>query len=236
MTTVALIITTHFESLDGSPVSQDNLDLLKLWKESWELRGFECILTDGDYINKHIAKYPIVKKFIESVELLPSVNKKGFDRVSFIRWAAAYILACETNKPICISESDVINYSLFPSDLDSLDTNMFNIADTDGCPAFVYTTRKQLYHLLLSIINHKLTKYDHHNGVPHISDQNFIRMYFIKDPIYKSMSYFLGSVFNTTGWETMKLVHYGSPFFHKIGIRLTAKSKADYISELRNVV
>lgn len=236
MTSNRFLMTTHFESLDGGPISQDNLSLLELWKKSWEMRGFTCVLTDGDFIQQRVHKYPIVKKFIEAVELLPSVNKKGFDRVSFIRWAAAYILACENDTAIYISECDVINYSLIPSDLNDLDPNNFNIADRDGCPAFVYTKRKQLYHLLISIINHKLTKFDSHNGIPHISDQNYIAMYFRKEPMYKSVSYLLASVFKTPGWENMKLVHYGTPFFHEKGLNPTKKSKSKYIGELRPVI
>jgi len=231
-----MIVTTHFESLDGSPVSQGNLKLLELWKKSWEMRNFICILTDEGFISKNKYIYPVVKKFIETIERFPTVNKKGFDRASFIRWAAAYIVACEQDAPICISESDVINYTLFPCDLRELNTNLFNIADTDSCPAFVYTTKHQLCHLLLAITNHKLTDLDSRKGIPHISDQNYIAMYFRKDPIYNSVPYFIGSVFRTSDWKTRKLVHYGTPFFQKEKVDVKTKNKADYIDELRQIL
>jgi hypothetical protein len=144
-----MIVTTHFETINGKPINEKQRKLLELWKNSWELRGFTCIITD-ETIYSNVTDI-FFTNFIKKIESFPSVNTQGFDRAGFVRWYAAYLVAVKYNEPICISECDVINYSLFPTDLENLSPDKFNIGDRDVCPAFVYTSHLILHDLLLKI-------------------------------------------------------------------------------------
>lgn len=208
-----MIVTTHFETLDGAPLKEKDTHLLNVWKKSWELRGFTCILTNKDIFNNlENEDLELYKRFQQKIQSFPSVNAPGFDRAGFMRWFAAYLIALKENAPICVSECDVMNYSLVREDLSDLSATKFNIGDRDGCPAFVYTSASVLKYLIGSITNYELTCNDNHEGKPHISDQNYISLYFIKDEIYHSVQELVGSFMTTEQWLTYKLVHYGTPF------------------------
>ena len=226
-----MIITTHFESLNDEPIPEKNTRLVELWKSSWEKRGFTCIVTGKDFIehNRTSETNDIIDAFQKKINSFPSVNTKNFDKLCFRRWLAAWILSLKyPNQSICVSESDVINYSLVPEDLTHLPKNQFHIGDRDGCPAFVYATSDLLLHLVTSITNHTLTHLDNHEGIPHISDQNYIAFYFIKDPVYHSIREIIASVFGEN-WQQYKLVHYGTPFFLQKGMYI---HKTDFINKL----
>jgi hypothetical protein len=227
-----MIVTTHFESLNGSPISGHHLSLLNEWKKSWEMRGFTCIITD-EKIYANVSD-DVFKRFYTRVESFPSVNHPGFDRSSFMRWYAAYLVSMQVGEPICVSECDVINYSLIPADLAHLDSNKFNMADKDGCPAFVYTNSAQLRLLVDKISAHELTSRDNHEGRGHISDQNYIAYYFTKESCYNSIPDIIGSVL-FGDWNDRKLVHYGTPFFAMKGYN-TSTPKAQYINQLKPVI
>jgi hypothetical protein len=227
-----MIVTTHFESLDGGPISEKNKKMLELWKKGWELRGFQCIITD-EKIYKDLGDDTLFLRFKNKVESFPSVNTPGFDRSSFMRWFAAYIVSRDAGTPICVTESDVMNYSLTPSDLAGLSEDKFNIADRDYCPAFVYTSAATLKHLVSKISDYELQDSDSHDGRKHISDQNYIAMRFVSDPCYNSVMDLIGSVLFTEDWIHKKMVHYGTPFFMMKNMDTINVSKAEYIHRLR---
>lgn len=230
-----MIIHTHFEPINGNDsLSLDYMKLLDVWKRSWEMRGFTCIITGKDFISSRMNN-EIVKKFCDKVESFPSVNFKGFDRACFMRWIAAYIISSEFNQPICTAEPDVINYSLSVADVMTLSPNKFNIADRDGCPTFTYTSTLLLETFITMITNHTITVKDRFDNKPHLSDQDFIDRYCISLEWYNSTSYLIGSVFRTPNWKNMKMVHYGTPFFIEKGLDVRTKSKATSILELRAI-
>jgi len=228
-----MIIHTHFESLEGH-LTNDYIRLLDLWKKSWENMGFTVVITDKKYILDRMSS-DIVNRFCKNVESFPSVNFKGFDRASFMRWVAAYLVASEFNQSICTAEPDVINYTLSIDDVLKYTPNKFNIADRDGCPTFTYTSKEMLEIVITMISNHKFTDNDHFMGRPHLSDQDFISRYCSTLDWYNSIPELIGSVFKTAGWETMKMVHYGTPFFIEKGIEVRNKPKATSILELRAI-
>ena len=197
---------------------------------SWERQGFTCVVTGKDFIDSKMGCEG-VRKFCEKVDSFPSVNGGGFDGASFRRWLAAFLLAGEVGE-LCVSEGDVINYSLKRRDVFGLSGSEFNIGDTDGCPAFVFCGVGALNKLVQSIVNHELRPEDSYHGRPHLSDQDFIARYTAKEAWYNSMPDVVKSVFSN-GWNEGKLVHYGTPFFIANNVETLHTAKVDLIQQLR---
>lgn len=224
-----MIVTTHFEPTGVLPPS-DYMRLLELWRVSWERQGFTCIVTGRDFIDSKM-NCEGVRKFCEKVDGFPSVNGGGFDRASFRRWLAAFLLAGEVGE-LCVSEGDVINYGFGKKDVLGLSGWDFNIGDTDGCPAFVFCGLNVLNKLVQSIVNHELQPEDSYHGRPHLSDQDFIARYTAKEDWYHSLPDVVKSVFSS-GWQEGKLVHYGTPFFISNNVETKHTAKVDLIQQLK---
>jgi len=222
-----MIVTTHFEPTGVFP-AVDYSRVLDLWRKSWEKQGFTCIITGKDFIDSRMGD-PIVRKFCEKVDGFPSINGAGFDRASFRRWIAAYLLASDFGW-LCVSEGDVMNYSL-PASGKKYPMNMFNIGDTDGCPAFAFCGINTLVYLVNAIIQHEVGPQDAFNGRPHLSDQDFISRYCSSQDWYRSVPELVKSVFSD-GWQDGPLVHYGTPFFIRNQV---IGSKADTIQQLKSI-
>jgi len=225
-----MIVTTHFEPTDCY-IASDYVKMLEVWRRSWESQGFVCVITGKEFIESRMGEKG-VKEFCDKVDGFPSVNGNGFDRASFRRWLAAYLLAGQFGH-LVITEGDVVNYSFGRKEFEKMPVDKFNIADKDGCPAVAYGGVSVLDKLIQSIVNHEIRPEDSYEGRPHLSDQDFIARYSSREEWYRSDKEIIGSAFDKEGWENKPIVHYGTPFFMQSGYKLELKCKADWIEEVR---
>lgn len=223
-----MIATTHFEPTGIFPTS-DYMRLLDLWRLSWERQGFTCIVTGSAFIESRM-DYPLVREFCGKVDSFPSANGAGFDRASFRRWIAAYLLSSQFGY-LCVSESDVINYSLTSKGLKH-PLNKFNIDDVDGCPSFAFCGINSLNYLVNAVVRHEVGPQDSFQGRPHLSDQDFIYRYCSNQDWYNSIKGPVRSVFSD-GWKESSLVHYGTPFFINNNVETGNVAKVDLIQQLK---
>ena len=209
-----MLVHTHFEITQHIP-SQDMIKLVNLWKKSWENNGWTTVVTGHNFIKSRLNER--ASCFYKKVESFPSINSPGFDRASFMRWLAAWLVSQDVGQ-ICSAEPDLINYSFTEDNFKELklDPSNLNVADIDVCPVLFFADSDRLGKFIDMVANHELKKEDAYQGTPHISDQNFVFYYCSKEKWYHSFAEVAVSMMKT-GWKEKPLVHYGNPFLYKYG-------------------
>ena len=85
-------------------LSDTQLELIEIWKESWTKNGWNPIVLDNSYLNYSDDEIEYLKK-------LPSVNPENYELSCFLRWNA---MANVGGGWMC--DYDVINCGFSPSD------------------------------------------------------------------------------------------------------------------------
>lgn len=228
-----MIVHTHYESTSVFPKG-DAIMLLEAWRAGWEKRGFTCIVTGRGFIESRMDN-ALVSSFIAKVDGFPSVNPLGFDRASFIRWLATYLVAEKTGCAVACAEGDVMNYGFTPSSLIGMDEGILNVGDRDGCPCVAFSNADGYGRLVEAILKHEVNENDHYQGNKHLSDQDFIMRYYSQTNQYNSFKESVGSVF-MDGWADAPLVHFGTPFFMLANVPYNQKPKYQWIEELKPIL
>lgn len=114
------VVNTYYEHINGF---DDDVNLLGLWKVSWENNGWKTRVLTLDDAKRH-SNY---SKYISRFSAFPTVNDKQYELACFNRWFA---MACIGGY---MADYDVINHGLRPFDR----PNSFTLFEL-RCPSFVF--------------------------------------------------------------------------------------------------
>jgi hypothetical protein len=91
-------------------LSDTQLELIEIWKESWRKNGWNPIVLDNSYLN-------CLDDEIDYLKKLPSVNPENYEMSCFLRWNA---MANVGGGWMC--DYDVINCGFSPSDAENYES------------------------------------------------------------------------------------------------------------------
>ncbi len=143
------VVNTYYEHIDGF---DDDVNLLGLWKVSWENNGWKTRVLTFDDAKRH-KNY---NKYADRFSTLPTINNKQYEIARFNRWFA---MACIGGY---MSDYDVINHGLRPFDK----PNSFTLFES-RCTSFVFGKVRD-YNFCLDMF------YRFNEVCSHISDQYII--------------------------------------------------------------
>ncbi len=147
-------IYTYFDD-----ILDDQVELIDIWKKSWEKFGWTPIILDRNSVVISTAEMEYLNK-------LPTVNPIGYDLACFIRWKAM------SNHGGWMCDYDVINRGFTPSD--SSEYKSLSILQ-GHVPCLVYGT-KQDYVKLFNIFTSESLNHIHLvGGREHTSDMYVIK-------------------------------------------------------------
>ena len=120
---------------------RDQDELIHLWKESWERMGFEAIVLNEKYAQRH----PDYQDFIDKIRFIHSkvTGKpiKLYGLCCYVRWLAYAMVGRDEdpttpamNERFLVSDYDVINNGWEPSYFSSEKMHFFD----EACPCLVY--------------------------------------------------------------------------------------------------
>lgn len=213
------IVSTYFEPV---PNMARPTRLLDLWRESWELKGWETrILSEAD-----AKSHPGYKLYSDRISRYPTVNNPAYERACYMRWLAMANIPYE--EYMLLTDYDVINRN-YPPDCAHLDY-------TDGGPVILEPTRVPCAVLgsaddfgdICDIIH----GYQPSAGQRHVSDMTILRQSKIATMAQcvehlcsgRSIENDLGD-----GWKTALLIHFSNYSFQKLGWK---GDKADLIRKV----
>lgn len=82
--------------------------LICLWIENWKLKGFDPVILNESWAEKH----PMFGEYRDKVSQFPSTNPAGYDLSCFLRWMA--IAVAETEECAIMADYDCFNYGWAP--------------------------------------------------------------------------------------------------------------------------
>lgn len=193
-------VYTYFDSCFVSEIAQETL---KIWDRSWKERGWNPIVLNEESAKSH----PFYAAFSQKIKSFPSVNGERFDYHAFMRWLAIANLG--GNDFVVTTEPDVLNYGVNSDDV------IQKFSDLDihtNVPAMIVAKPIAMERFCAHVMSHTINENDHHEGRPHISDQNFAIFYGEPRKIVRFIpdSSICKEVFSE-GWEVAPIVHYGTP-------------------------
>lgn len=168
-------IYTYYEPISHAKKFKRQLELIDLWKKSWELNGFEPIVLSREDAMKSDA-------YTEYYDFIQRVNKKisGQELPERDYWLAAQleIVAFTTIKEFgFISDYDVINYNFKPIILKE-DLHWLNGA----CSCFAYGRSIGWYNYIQTLFKNEdkivefcKERFFNKNGREYYGDQDFLQ-------------------------------------------------------------
>ena len=190
-------IYAFYDNLEGYPCRDNYETLIDIWQKSWKYYGWEpTILTLND-----VKKHKDYQKLLEISKYRPTVNRKDFETICFLRWLAMF------DKSGWYCDVDMINYGFEPISYDDL------VVTTNYYPALhvscFYMPNIKYNNLIDEIINYELQSDDVENingvKIPHISDMHIISKTKIK--IDKCLGIYSEYKRSQT-WQKDLIVHY----------------------------
>lgn len=88
--------------------STDERKLICLWIESWRNKGFDPVVLNESWAERH----PLFEAYRDKVSQFPSTNPAGYDLSCFLRWMA--VAVAETEDTATMADYDVFNYGFAP--------------------------------------------------------------------------------------------------------------------------
>jgi len=110
-------------------------ELLGLWTKSWQDKGFQPRVIGMPIARLH----PLFRPAYSKARSLPTCNPVEYEAGCWIRWLAAAKVAHATQKPLLMSDSDVMNFGLKPSEFNGCKDDIV-ILDRDRVCCLVYLT------------------------------------------------------------------------------------------------
>lgn len=154
-------IYTYYEEINH----RKQTDLIKLWKASWEKKGFEAIVLSRSDAEAHSYYDHFIKCMSEIYTMFTGKQIGIYGLSCWVRWLA---YATQPDGDVYTSDYDVINNNFKPKEIDPKIHSMGGHS-----PCFVSGTPAQfteLCHLMVSL-SYKL--YDKRGAVGHYHDQEF---------------------------------------------------------------
>jgi hypothetical protein len=171
--------------------SRQDLEMINLWKISWERNGFDPIVLRKDSAESN----PIYEKFIKLIKKI-HLNIRGseidqYSESCFIRWLA--YANQQTEEHFLMSDYDVINKNLKAKDIVEA-KNKLSFLD-EFCPSLAYGNTKQIASFCQDIINISsqneflIKKYSKKLKIESFHDQDFLYLIF---KIFEDLSFLCG--------------------------------------------
>jgi len=143
-------IFTYYDNINFQ--KQD--ELIELWKESWERKGFDVtVLTPA-----HALKSSFYNEFVNGIKYIhiaitgKEISKYGLS--CYLRWLA--YSTQNVAESFFASDYDVINKDFTPQDVTSLNYDRLSFLD-GNCPCLAYGTTEQYLMFCKDIVNISLT-------------------------------------------------------------------------------
>lgn len=176
-------IHTYYEDLgDGDT---DNIQLLKVWQDCWQSKGWKTVVLTREDAKKN----PRYQEYYDRFMLYPTTNSRKYEMACFLRWVAMEMIGgyhCDF---------DVMNYGFKGEHGD-----MLTFYSKYLVPAMVWG-RKEDYSYMLDV----MMNYDY-EGKEHVSDQNLLVD--VVDSLSCWKIYKMPEINQEDDWEKYPLVHF----------------------------
>lgn len=161
-------IYTYYEDINF----KSQPELVSVWKESWERKGFEAIVLNESHARQHEYYKEFDIKINEVVELVTGNRLSKYGKSCYMRWLA---YSTQPNEKFFVGDYDVINNNFEPFEPE--DSLCFY---DNFCPCFASGTPEQFYNLYRSFVDVSLSRveqikqaYEKAN-CRHYHDQDFL--------------------------------------------------------------
>jgi hypothetical protein len=212
-------IYAFYDSIGNFPGRDDYKKLINIWQKSWIYYGWDPVILTLDDAKKH----KDYQRLLEISNERPTVNRKDFETLCFLRWLSMF------DKSGWYCDVDMINYGFEPVSYENLvvTTNYYNVIHA-SC---FYMQNEKYNDLINEIINYQVQPDDciqlNNKTVPHISDMHIMAKTKIK--IDKCLSIYSEYKSGST-WEKDLIVHYTNCCWNR-DINDHNKTRIDLISE-----
>ena len=114
-------IYAFYDSLGNFPGRDDYKKLIDIWQKSWIYYGWDPVILTLDDAKKH----KDYQRLLEISNERPTVNRKDFETLCFLRWLSMF------DKSGWYCDVDMINYGFIPHDYGevSVTTQHYSIED-----------------------------------------------------------------------------------------------------------
>lgn len=134
-------IYTYYEDINF----KSQPEIISLWKESWERKGFEAIVLNESHARQHEYYKEFDIKINEVVEIITGNPLSKYGKSCYMRWLA---YASQPNEKLFVGDYDVINNNFVPFQPE------VNLCFYDSwCPCFASGTPEQFYNLCKSFVD-----------------------------------------------------------------------------------
>ena len=112
-------IYAFYDSLGNFPGRDDYKKLIDIWQKSWIYYGWDPVILTLDDAKKH----KDYQRLLEISNERPTVNRKDFETLCFLRWLSMF------DKSGWYCDVDMINYGFEPVSYENLvvTTNYYNV-------------------------------------------------------------------------------------------------------------
>lgn len=184
----ANVVHTYFSPLENAKGVEEQNRLIDLWKQTWKAHGWEpVVLTEKD-----AEKHPRYAEWRAAFAKLPTVNPPGYEMACWLRWVAMAQVGGT------LTDYDCMNFRFVPGDVAQDGDNIVPIFK--GVPCAIVGTQKAYENAINRFIS--ATDRFEVDGKPHVSDMHLIQKWSWRCED-------IGREYNSPGWETAKLVHFG---------------------------
>ena len=139
-------VYTYYENINFKLQNE----LVSLWKESWERKGFQAVVLNESHAKQHPYYKEFDSKLDEVVGLVAGKRLSAHGKSCYMRWLA---YASQVNEKCFVGDYDVINNNFIPFEPE--DTLCFY---DKFCPCFSSGTPNQFYSLCRSFIDISLSR------------------------------------------------------------------------------
>lgn len=226
------VVTYHVNVPGHWSPPDDEQNLLKLWKASWEKYGWEAIVLTEEDAKTH----PRYNFFNHQFRAKPSEYGSEYTTACFMRWLCASHYAALRSGYAMLTDSDVINYGLEPMEV--IPGQMRILCDEPPGSVFMGTVFGSAQHFLdmaelFAAWTPDELDWNHHAQCYHQDDLSMlVRMFETKT---RPKPDWLVKVPGTALWDysscrSSKLVHYGYALY-----AATKRPKYQVIPGLRSI-
>lgn len=186
-------------------IHNDQIKLIDLWSKSWSYYGWTPVVLMMDDVTSH----PNYETFNTICRKYPTVNGLEFKVMCYLRWIPM------SSRGGWFTDYDVINYGFEPIDYgDKIVTTTCQIGGST-----VFGPISFYKHVVETIQNYTVTDTDvitlNGKTSPHLSD-----LYLLSKTIRPDLMLDIEKCYGNDGYETSKLVHYGSAYIKRPHNRL----------------
>jgi len=191
-------IYSFYQPLEDWWPSERPLEIIDLWKKSWESWGWNPVVLGLDDARKH----PLFNELDKVASQFPSACRSNIDRFAMLRWCA---FAMAADNGAWFGDYDVLNYGFMPYN----PGRPVTLCSRPTTFAISFAYRKQLDKFVGYFIDYKVRPSDYYDGKPHVSDMNILFDHMDdwseEIPIEKPAT-------AEVRWDNAALVHYAGAF------------------------